>query len=313
MSETAASPPAAKLDDVMLAMDIVDTLRHRERIIDRELSADAREAQLIERLSEIYKAQGIDVPDRILRDGVQALEEKRFVYEPKTKGFSIWLAKLYISRRRWLAPLMIVLAIATFVSAAYEFGVEAPRRAKAHETEIALSQTLPEALQTSYDAASEIAVGDYAKAQIAALLQTGREALRDKSPARARSAIDSLGQIQSDLEQSLTIQIVSRPGEFSGVFRNHDDNLSVRNYYLIAEAVTARGEIWPMEIASEEDGARRRVERWGVRVSEAEFNRVAADKQDDQIIQNRIIGEKPAGYLAPRYSVSSAAGAILDW
>ena len=35
---------ASPLDEVMLAMDVVDTLRHRERILERELSADERAA-----------------------------------------------------------------------------------------------------------------------------------------------------------------------------------------------------------------------------------------------------------------------------
>ena len=62
-----------KLDDVMMAMDVVDTLRHRTRIVDMELNESAREEQLVARLKEIYGAQGIEVPDRILKDGVKAL------------------------------------------------------------------------------------------------------------------------------------------------------------------------------------------------------------------------------------------------
>ena len=31
------------LDDMMLAMDVVDTLRHRERLVERELDEDLRE------------------------------------------------------------------------------------------------------------------------------------------------------------------------------------------------------------------------------------------------------------------------------
>jgi len=84
VSETAA--PAvrdkSKLDDVLLAMDVVDTLRHREQLVLSELDAGAREAALLERLKDIYAAQGIDVPERILKEGVKALEEKRFLYEP---------------------------------------------------------------------------------------------------------------------------------------------------------------------------------------------------------------------------------------
>ena len=49
----AGTPPApAKLD----AMDVVDTLRHRERLIERELNEVVREEQLVERLRALYKS-----------------------------------------------------------------------------------------------------------------------------------------------------------------------------------------------------------------------------------------------------------------
>ena len=65
------------LDEVLLAMDVVDTLRHRAQLVDRELDSEERRADLLERLREIYTAQGIEVPDHILLDGVKALEERR--------------------------------------------------------------------------------------------------------------------------------------------------------------------------------------------------------------------------------------------
>ena len=45
------SPPAADgsapLDDVMIAMDVVDTLRHDQRIVERELNEAERRAGLL--------------------------------------------------------------------------------------------------------------------------------------------------------------------------------------------------------------------------------------------------------------------------
>src|SRR5215813_6653391 len=111
-----AGPPAVttdeprKLDDVLLAMDVVDTLRHRESMVDQELNAEAREQQLVARLKEIYGAQGINVPEKILKDGVKALDEQRFAYKPPADSFSVRLAKIYINRGRW-APVAAVLAV----------------------------------------------------------------------------------------------------------------------------------------------------------------------------------------------------------
>ena len=54
--QTPAPPPAdaskAPLDDVMLAMDVVDTLRHRQDLVARELDVETRERQLVEKLRE---------------------------------------------------------------------------------------------------------------------------------------------------------------------------------------------------------------------------------------------------------------------
>ena len=96
MSDTAGTAvrERSRLDDVLLAMDVVDTLRHREHLVLTELDAGAREAALLARLKDIYAAQGIDVPERILKEGVKALEEKRFLYEPPKPTLGVPLAKI---------------------------------------------------------------------------------------------------------------------------------------------------------------------------------------------------------------------------
>ena len=63
-----------------MAMDVVDTLRHRERLIERELNEEVREEQLIARLRALYMSQGLDVPDSVIAQGVKALKDSRFVY-----------------------------------------------------------------------------------------------------------------------------------------------------------------------------------------------------------------------------------------
>ena len=96
----AAGAPAPKLDDLMLAMDVVDTLRHDQRLVERELSAASSDDAMIERLREVYKGQGIEVSDRVLEEGVKALKEKRFSYEPPRPSLARSLALLWIGRAR---------------------------------------------------------------------------------------------------------------------------------------------------------------------------------------------------------------------
>jgi len=42
----------ASLDELMLAMDVVDTLRHKELVLARELTAEDRDAKLLAHLRE---------------------------------------------------------------------------------------------------------------------------------------------------------------------------------------------------------------------------------------------------------------------
>lgn len=124
-ADAAAGKPA--LDDLMLAMDIVDTLRHDMRIAERELGDDERRAALKKRLREIYSSQGIDVPDDILEDGVKALEQDRFTYTSKASGLSATLARIYVERGAWARRFGLLLLLGLAVWAGWYFGVERPR------------------------------------------------------------------------------------------------------------------------------------------------------------------------------------------
>lgn len=103
-----SSPP---LDEVMLAMDVVDTLRRRERIAKSELDDLGREADLKARLRKIYAEQGLEVPDRVIEQGVAALKEGRFTYQPPPDTLGIRLARLYIRRGAWLKWLVGIAAL----------------------------------------------------------------------------------------------------------------------------------------------------------------------------------------------------------
>jgi hypothetical protein len=314
---TPALPQAkdtSKLDDVLLAMDVVDTLRHREQLVLSELDAGAREAALLLRLKEIYAAQGIDVPEQILKEGVKALEERRFQYAPPKPSLAVTLAKIYIARSRWMMPVMLAVIAAVSLGAAWHLGVAVPEQQRAEAARIELAETLPSEIGRLHEAVTTIALEEAARLKADALKAEGERAIAAGDVKTARAARDGLALLQGDVSAAYEVRVVYGPGEArSGVFRIPEDVPGGRNYYLIVEAVDATGALVEVPVTSEEDRRSARVTRWGQRVSEAVFQAVADDKGDDQIIQNSVIGRKSPGYLLPEYSVDTPGGAILEW
>lgn len=301
MSTATAPARGAPLDDVMLAMDVVDTLRHQESLVARELGDADREKELLERLRRLYATQGIDVPDRILAEGVAALREGRFTYAPPADSWQVRLARAYVHRARYGRGLLGIALLAALVAAGYWASVVQPRAA--------LRQDL---LEAGARVAAVAQVPDAAE-RGAALAAAGAAALDAGDVGDARQARDELRGLAAELEAAFTLRIVSRPNETTGVWRIPDANERARNYYLIVEAVAADGRVLDRPVRNEETGTTSVVRRWGLRVDEATFERVAADKLDDGILQDDVFGEKRRGELAIDYRFPTTGGAITSW
>lgn len=307
---TASKPP---LDDLMMAMDVVDTLRHDERIAVKELGDDLRDEQMVERLRQIYKSQGIEVPDRMLREGVQNLRQNRFVYSPPAVGFQRTLALLYVTRARWSKWLGILLLLTVAAVLAWRFLVVLPRERAAEALRIELTETLPGDFAALPARIAAIAIVPEATARTETLAATGLAALAAKDAEAARKARADLMALEARLLQTFDVRIVSRPGTPTGVTRIPQANRNALNYYLIVEAIGPDGTALPQEINSEEDGSTELVGIWGQRVPKATFDTVRADKQRDGIVQDAVLGSKARGKLGIDWQKPVDAGAITKW
>ena len=414
-----------ELSEVMLAMDVVDTLRHQQSLVERELHSEDREAELFEKLRKIYADQGLEVSDEVIAEGVKALREERFTYQPPPDGMQTILARLYVNRGRWAKGLGIFFLLLAAVWTGYRYlyvmpaergrtrlVLELKNQASSQQETIntlkeqistatgelektmlsvppsfqsAARQQADKARQSLVSAARGLgaaeklgsvtpsepeilgaratnvqqrlaeqkgiidrAQGDLQTAQAAIqsirsletafkdlgsiraeALKTAREpAAVDKVEAlynnalaamqagdldTARTARQALQYTRDMLAQEYTLQIVSRPGTQSGVWRYPVDSRTARNYYLIVEAVTPSGQRLKLPITSEEDGKVRAVSEWGLRVDPQVYEKVRQDKMDDGMVNNKTVGSKKRGYLTPDYTVATTGGAITEW
>ncbi len=300
-----ASLSREPLEDLMLAMDVVDTLRHSEGLVSRELNSQARRDALVERLRDIYRAQGIEVSDAVLAEGVRALEEERFSYEPPAPSLSVRLAHLYVTRDSWAKPALALLTLLLVLGAGYFFLSVRPSIVERAE--------LPRKLEDTFASIVNLAKSEAPITQAQSLVAEARAAVAEDDFDQAKSKYRDLRDLRRLLEAEYRVTIVTDPTENSGVWRVPSVNSRARNYYLIVEAISKGGERQTVSVRNEEDGKEYAVKRWGLRVDEQTFEGVAADKQDDGIIQGNVIGRKERGNLEPRFDIPTSGGAITEW
>jgi hypothetical protein len=314
MAETAASAEKPQtLDELMIAMDVVDTLRHREDLVRRELDEEGREAELIERLRKIYQDQGIEVPDRVLLDGVKALKDSRFVYTPPPAGWKRTMLTVWAKRQTYgkrLGALVLVLAGAAWV---YYFMVARPARLAQEQARIELTQTLPKALRDAHAEVLAIATDKAAKEKADALLADGEREIRAGNRAGVARIKEELVALRGELTREYRLTIVSRPGEKTGVWRIPPGRSKAKNYYLIVEAVGPDGRKLALRIRNEETGATETVTKFGVRVPEAVYEAVRRDKEDDGIVQRNVFGVRKRGSQAVDYQMPFEGGFLTKW
>ncbi|MCA8952527.1 MAG: hypothetical protein KDE27_23650 [Planctomycetes bacterium] len=481
MSVAAADDVA--LDRVMLAMDVVDTLRHQHAIVDAELDDERRQRELVARIRAIYDSQGIEVSDEVIAEGVAALRADRFVYTRPERTFRVRLAEAYVDRRKWAIRLGIVALVGVLIWSSYAVpayfreqgrrkafeqsvaalsvrGRELAEQGSAIEQELgralaavklpamrrllrdaedallagqgqteslaAALATLPAAegylrdrarwdeslesfaqlageasaaygqargllgavgslrsmkneldavlqrlagveLSTSESAAiaaaqkrveaaiqtgdahageaamvaldrlidaalaarqreaeirarfaalssafDEVAIEPAAEQQLAELRRSVEGAIAAGDWARAGTAVDRMGELVDRLDLAYELRIVSKPGSRSGVWRLPPDRRG-RNYYIVVEARGNDGKPLALPIESEEDHEVRRVPVFGIRVPEAVYEQVKADKLDNGIVDQALFGTKRRGRLEPEYRFEVAGGKITRW
>ncbi|GHA32101.1 hypothetical protein GCM10007989_30210 [Devosia pacifica] len=312
MNETTAAK-GAPLDDVMLAMDVVDTLRHRRDLAIRELDGKTREEQLIERLRKIYHEQGIEVPDHILREGVSALAESRFVYTPPERSLKTRLAELYVSRARWWRPLVGIAGVLFAVIVGFFFIYQPYQAAQRESARLELAEHLPEEMDALYQTIYEETKVQQAVVQAEDLRTLGKAYAQEGDRQGAQQIVERMTTLRDRLRQEYRLELVNRPGEETGIWTFPDSNTDATNYYLVVEPVGLDGEIQQLPIVNEETGDTELVEKFAVRVPERVYRSVREDKADDGILQMREIGRKSYGFLDVEYAVPVLGGTLTQW
>ena len=311
MSTTEAAE-AAPLNDAMLMMDVVDTLRHSA---DLPLAGDGRSLNAeatVERLKASYLQAGIEAPEAVLLQGIAAMGDGRFSYTPRT-GLAANLPHLYVSRAKWGRPVSTLSLALVIGLGGYAFGYRPYRDAQAEAARVELAQSLPAQMDALYQEIFNETKVQAAADEAAELRNRGKDGARQGNRAVAEDAVARLTALHEQLRLNYALRVVDRDGVKPGFWTFPPSNAEATNYYVVVEAIDPDGNALKLPIADENSGSTKTVSQWGLRVPQAVYDAVIADKQDDGTIQHYVVGFKQDGFVDVDYVIPVLGGAVTQW
>lgn len=300
-----ATADAALLRDGLLTMDIADALRRSPA------TADAPDA--IAALRQSYHALGIAASDADLGEGIAAFRAHRFDHVAPRPGPGLWLARLYVNRRRWQAPVLAVLLALVVGIGGYYFVYKPYRLSQVEQARMDLETRLPAELDALYRSIFEETKVQQAVAMASDLRAAGKAAADKGDRAGAQAAVDKLTELRTTLRLDYTLRVVDRPGAKWGFWAFPANNTDATNYFIVVEARDSSGRAVPVPIRDEPSGRVDTVSTWALQVPESVYRAVEADKNDDGIIEHNLVGAKSFGFLDPEYTIGVPDGAVTRW
>lgn len=95
------------MDDAMMLMDVVETLRREEADLKEVLDKPTQDAQTIARVAALYASQGMPVDKALIEAGMRGLREKQFEFVAPRRTLFTQLAEAYVRRKVWGPVLMV--------------------------------------------------------------------------------------------------------------------------------------------------------------------------------------------------------------
>ena len=289
--------------EVLRVMDAAQVIHERRQALEEHETFD-REAAIRD-IQRMYEELGDLVDSETIEKALDDYLSQRYAFAPTPPGIGRSLALLYI-RRGWIARR--VLLPATVVGALIwgsiaGAGMMAERALAERHARLATLQAEVARLHSAVLAeAAESLAGERA-ASLAGEAES-RIATRD---------VDGLEEAARRFQDLLdTVATEYRIVVTGGVWRYPDGTRDVRNHYLLVQALGTDGEPVSVTIRSEETGDTRRVRQWGERVPQEAYDRIAADKEDNGIIDDEEFGFKPRGFVTAERRYADI-GQITEW
>jgi hypothetical protein len=276
------------LEEMTRIMDVAATLRKERALVDQQLNIDQIKAKLRERLLEAAKVSGDPVTAAEIDAAVASYYDQLHEFREPPAGFQTFLAHLWCLRRslfKWLLGVVSVGALLLFFMTV-----------RAARTEVLASSLYEQSLAAeksimAWDDAASL------KAEVEAKVAAAREAVAVKDFATLERIKSELATLQNEFASQYEVVIFSSPNERSATERIWTDENGSRTsgFFVLVSARDKEGRGVEVPIHNRETDRTARVQQWGEQVPEAVFERLAADKKADGVLDEREFGVKREG------------------
>jgi hypothetical protein len=269
-------------------MEVASTLRKERTTAQKQLNLDETKALLRERLLQTTKVTGEKLTPAEIDMAIEQYFDNLHTFEEPSRDFSVMLAHLYVRRALLLKWFLAVVAVLALV-AAWRVG------------QGALEKKQLEDLWTASEGHAKAIVTWTDDPKLARSLQTKvalTTAARDRRDLPQLQALEAeLAKLETLYKTEYQVVILSQPGTPSATERKYTDSDGTRTsgFYVFVEARNKDGSLRKMSIKNRETGEFEQVARWGEQVPESVFNRLAADKKTDGVLDETLFASKHRG------------------
>jgi hypothetical protein len=301
-SQTAQDPAAAPavtgdglpagqkltLEEMTRIMDVAATLRKERALVDQQLNFDQIKAQLRQRLLDAAKVSGDPVTAAEIDAAIASYYDQLHEFREPPAGFQTFLAHVWCLRRtvfKW------VLGLVGVGAAIVAFGMVRQSQVNSRANSLYEQSVAAEKAILQWDDAASL------RAELESKLVEAREAMEARDFTTLERIKTELATLQSEYASQYEVVIFSSPNERSATERIWTDENGSRTsgFFVLVTARDKEGRGVEAPIHNRETDRTLRVQQWGEQVPEAVFERLAADKKADGVLDEREFGVKRQG------------------
>jgi hypothetical protein len=284
------------LNDMMRIMDVATALRKDRELVEEQLNLDELKARLRERLAAGAAITGEKVTTEEIDAAVDHYFDTLYAYRDPPWSVSRVLAHIYVERQRILTALGVAAAILAvswwlFLSSAGPFSGPGRLRRQIHAAEARIAKARTAIIAASPEPTARVEADRLAAAAVQLENQNDVAGLQAKA-----GELDALA---ARIAADYTVEIVHERGEKSGIDRFYTDESGTRasGFYVIVQALDPSGKPLPQIVRNRETGKEETVTTWAEQVPREVYDRLAADKKADGVLDERIFARKLRGHL----------------